>query len=76
VPEEAMYVKGFDTYTGALTNAVKILPAETWSINTVFSPPDLVFTAVTVISALGMAYVVDMQRNHVFEDIEKEFEQN
>ena len=38
------------------------------------APPELVFTFVTLASALGMAMVVDMQRNHVFEDMEKYFE--
>ena len=76
VPEEALYVNGFDTYTGALTNAVKILPADTFSIGNTLSAPDMVFTFVTIASALGMAFVVDMQRNHVFEDMGRNFREN
>ena len=76
VPEEAMYVKGFDTYTGALANAVKILPSETFSIGNTLTAPDVVFTFVTIMSALGMAFVVDLQRNHVFEDMAKMLSEN
>ena len=74
-PDDAVYVKGFDTYTGALTNAVNILPSESFTLSGM-APPELVFTFVTLASALGMAFVVDMQRNHVFEDIGKQFEES
>jgi hypothetical protein len=73
-PNEAVFVKGFDTYTGALTNAVKILPSESLSLSGL-ALPELVFTFVTVASALGMAFVVDLQRNHVFEDIGKQLKE-
>jgi hypothetical protein len=55
-----MYVRGFDTYSGALMNAMKLLPSGAFSSELSLSAPDLVFSAVTILSALGMAFVVDL----------------
>jgi len=63
---------GFETYDKAMGQALQRLPSEMFTAGGALTAGDVAMATVTIVSALGLAWVVDMQSRNAFEPIQRD----
>jgi hypothetical protein len=68
-------VQGFDTYSGALKEAVSRVPTQFFTDSWSLTKGERTTAFITVFAALGMALTVDLQRNGFFDGINSQLKE-